>query len=177
VKKEVIFEGRKIRLVVAQVELPDGRTASREVVEHRGAVVILPLFDDGKVLLENHYRFAVGGYLIEAPAGTLEEREDPAECARRELAEETGLVASEMVHLGDFYSSPGVLTELMHAYLATGLRRGHPRLEEGEVLEPVEVQFEEAVRWALAGKIRDAKTIAALFLAEDRVRGGQGLEL
>jgi ADP-ribose pyrophosphatase len=173
-KKETVFEGRKVRLVLADVTMPNGRTARRELVEHPGAVVVLPLFDDGKILLEDHYRFAVGGNLIEACAGTLEPGEDPAECARRELAEETGLVAGELTHLGDFYSSPGVLTELMHAYLARRLTRGPRKLEEDEVLEPLELPFDEAIDWAASGKIRDAKTIAVLFLAQRYLRKGQG---
>jgi len=169
-KREIIFKGRKVRLVLVDVKMPGGRVAPRELVEHPGAVVVLPLFDDGRVLLEDHYRFAVGGNLIEAPAGTLEPGEDPAECARRELAEETGLVAGELVHLGDFYSSPGVLTELMHAYLARRLTRGPRQLEEDELLEPLEITLDEAIDWTASGKIRDAKTIAVLFLARDYLR-------
>lgn len=165
VGKDLIFEGRKIRLVLAEEKLPSGRVMRREVVEHPGAVVVLPLFDNGNVLLEDHYRFAIGGNLIEAVAGTLGPGEDPAECAHRELAEETGLVAGELIHLGDFYSSPGVMTELMHSYLARRLERRQRQLEEDEVLEPVEVPLDEAVQWARTGRIKDAKTIATLFLA------------
>jgi ADP-ribose pyrophosphatase len=175
--KEVIFEGRKIKLTLADVELPNGRTARREIVEHPGAVVILPLFDDGKVLLEDHYRHTVGGNLIEAVAGTLDAKESPLECAHRELAEETGLTARRMTELGAFYSSPGVLTEVMHAYLAEGLTAGERHLEEDEVLEPIEVELDEALEWAVSGKIRDAKTIAILFLAKEHLRSMQGFEL
>ena len=163
--KELIFEGRKIKLFLVEERLPNGRSAKREVVEHPGAVVVLPVFDDGRVLLEDHYRFAVGGNLIEAVAGTLEPGEDPGECAKRELLEETGYTASEWVHLGSFYSSPGVMTELMHAFLAQKLTRGERRLEDDEILEPLEVPLEEALNWARTGKIRDAKTISTLFLA------------
>lgn len=164
--RKLVFEGRKISLFLAEGTLPNGRTVRREVIEHPGAAVILPLFGDGTVLLLDHYRFAIGGNLIEAVAGTLSPGEDPAECARRELAEETGLVAASMTPLGSFYSSPGVMTEVMHAYLATDLTRGQRRLEEDELLEPVELPFEEALAWASSGKIRDGKTIATLFLAK-----------
>jgi ADP-ribose pyrophosphatase len=169
--RKLIFEGRKIRLLLAEEILPSGKAVRREVVEHPGAAVVLPLFDDGKVLLEDHYRFAVGGNLIEAVAGTLSPGEDPVECARRELTEETGLVAQNLIPLGSFYASPGVMTEVMHAYLATGLVRGERRLEEDEVLEPVEVALEEALDWAVSGKIRDGKTIATLFLAKAYLDG------
>ena len=165
--RRLIFKGRKISLFLAEERLPNGRTVQREVVEHPGAVVVLPILPDGRVLLENHYRFAVGGNLIEAVAGTLQPGEDPVECAKRELLEETGFVAEEIVHLGDFYSSPGVMTELMRAFVAKGLRKAERRLEDDEILEPFEVPFDEAVKWARCGKIKDAKTIAVLFLALD----------
>lgn len=164
--RELIFEGRKIRLFLAEETLPNGKVVRREVVEHPGAVVVLPLFDDGRVLLEDHYRFAIGGNLLEAVAGTLSPGEDPAACARRELLEETGLVAEELIPLGSFYASPGVMTEVIHTYLARGLARRERHLEEDEVLEPVEAPFGEALEWAVSGKIRDGKTIATLFLAK-----------
>ena len=173
-KKETIFSGRKVRLSVADVEMPDGSVVSREIVEHPGAVVILPLFDDGTVLLEDHYRFIVAGNLIEAPAGTLDPGEDPCDCAHRELAEETGLVAGELIPLGAFYSSPGVMTEIMYAYLARRLTRGRPALESDEFLKPVEVPLEEALRWAASGRIKGAKTIAALFLASLYLENREG---
>ncbi len=165
-KKELIFEGRKIRLSLAEIKLANGRVTRREIVEHPGAVVVLPLFENGNVMLEDHYRFAIDANLIEAPAGTLKPGEDPLECARRELAEETGLVASEYIHLGSFYASPGVMTEVMHAYLAKQIFRGERNLEEDEVLEPVEIPLDEAIRWVLSGRIADAKTISTLFLAK-----------
>lgn len=173
-KKELIFEGKKVRLSLAEVRLPNGRLVEREIVEHNGAAVILPLFDDGVVLLENHYRFGVDGYILELPAGTLDPGEDPAVCARRELAEETGLDAARLDHLATFYTSPGILTEAMHAFLARDLTRGEPRLEDDEVLEPVEIPFDEALRMVVDGRICDAKTIAALFLADAFLKREKG---
>ena len=163
--KKTIYEGKKIRLTVADVVLPNGRSVERELVEHPGAVVILPLFDDGRVLFEDHYRASIDGRILELPAGTLEPGEEPIECARRELAEETGLEAQEVVHLATFYTSPGVLTEKMHAYLARGLSRGDDDLQDDEVMEPVEIPMDEALEMAAAGRLADAKTIATLFLA------------
>ncbi len=172
--RKTIFEGRKFRLTSGEVTLPDGSIANREIVEHPGAVVVLPLLTGGRALFEEHYRASVGEWLLELPAGTLEEGEDPADCARRELAEETGFEAGELVHLGSFYTSPGVMTERMHAYLATDLTAGAAKPEADEVMKIVEIPFEEALGMARIGKIEDAKTIVTLFLAEARCGAAGG---
>lgn len=151
---------------MGEVVLPNGRSVQRELIEHPGAAVVMPLFDDGRVLFEDHYRASVGGNLLELPAGTLEPGEEPLECARRELAEETGLSAREFIHLATFYSSPGILTERMYCYLARGLSAGEANLEDGEVIEPVEIPLDEALEMAASGGLEDAKTIATLFLAD-----------
>ncbi len=172
--KKTIYQGQKIRVTLDNVALPDGTRHTREMVEHPGAVVVLPLLDDGRVVLERHYRACIGAALLELPAGTLEADEDPCECAGRELTEETGLVAKEIVHLATFYTSPGVLTEKMHCYLARGLSRGRPALEAGEVITPVEMPFAEVLEMAATGRIEDVKTIAAIFIADsflERERG------
>lgn len=173
-KKRVIYKGTKVTLTVTDLRLPGGRAVQRELVEHPGAVVVVPLFDDGMVLLEDHYRFAVGGNLLELPAGTLEPGEDPSRCAYRELAEETGLAAAEMIHLATFYTSPGILTEKMHAYLARGLVRGERNLEDDEIIEAVEIPFDKLLDMAASGQIRDSKTIATLFLTDAFLRREQG---
>lgn len=150
---------------MGEVVLPNGRSVQRELIEHPGAAVVMPLFDDGRVLFEDHYRASVGGNLLELPAGTLEPGEEPLECARRELAEETGLSAREIIHLATFYTSPGILTERMYCYLARGLSAGEENLEDDEVIEPVEIPLDEALEMAASGGLEDAKTIATLFLA------------
>lgn len=167
VKKELIYRGRKVDFYVADVTMPSGKVVRREIVEHPGAVVVVPLLDDGSVVLEDHYRFVIGGDLLEVPAGTLDPGEEPLAAAARELAEETGLAAKEMISLGAFYSSPGVMNELMYAYLARGLSRGERKLEEDEALSTVEMPFEKALELAATGGIRDAKTIATLYLARE----------
>jgi ADP-ribose pyrophosphatase len=166
-KKELIHKGRKLDFYLVEVEMPSGKVVRRELVEQPGAVVILPLLDNGNVVLEDHYRFAIDGNLLEAPAGTLEPGEEPLKAAHRELAEETGLVAREMIELGRFYTRPGVSSEFMYAYLARGLSKGEQNLEDDEALVTLEMPFEDALARAAAGGIPDAKTIATLFLARE----------
>ena len=120
VASRVVFDGRVFTVRVDDVRLPDGRIATRDVIEHPGAVVIAALDDGGRVALVRQYRHAVGGELLELPAGTLEPGEPPAETAVRELREETGLVGGRWEPLGSFFSSPGFLHEEMHAFLARG---------------------------------------------------------
>jgi len=143
--------------------MPDGSQHVREVVRHPGAVVILPLLDDGRVCFVRNFRVAVGETLIELPAGTLEPNEDPAETAIRELAEETGFRAGRMEHLLTFCMSPGILDERMHLYAADQLRPGPMALEAGEDIQPLLCTWEEALEMARRGEIRDAKTLVALL--------------
>ena len=124
----------------------------------------MPILDDGRVCLLRNYRVAVDETLIELPAGTLEPGEDPAEAARRELAEETGYRAGEIEFLAEFFTSPGLLDERMYLYLATSLTPGPMALEPGEDIEPLVCAFDEALAMARDGRIRDGKTIAALLL-------------
>jgi ADP-ribose pyrophosphatase len=151
----------------------DGRELVKDVVEHPGAVVILPLVDDGRVCLIRNYRVAVGRSLVELPAGTLEPGEDPAVTARRELVEETGYRADRVEKLCEFFMSPGILNERMHLYLATGLVPGEAALEPGEQIETLVVGWDEAMRMALDGSIEDAKSLVGL-LHYDAVRKQRG---
>ena len=162
-----IYSGRVVKLDVDRVRLPDGGESVREVVRHAGAVVILPLFDDGRIVLVRQFRYPVEGELLECPAGTLESGEDPQLCAERELVEETGWRARRMEGLGSFYSSPGFTDEVLHSFIATGLNmaEGGAAPEDDEFIEAVELPAEEAISMARQGEIRDAKTLATLFLA------------
>jgi len=166
---ERIYSGRVVVLEVDRVGLPNGGESVREVIRHRGAAVVLPLLDDGRVVLVRQYRYPVGESLLELPAGTLEPAEDPLECAARELAEETGLRARTLSPLGRFYSAPGYTDETLHAVLATGLERtAGATPDRDELIETELVAPSEVARRIASGEIRDAKTIATLMLAQLR---------
>lgn len=160
---EILLRARRFAVVRKSYATPDGRLHQREVIEHPGAVTILPLLDDDRICLIRNYRVAVGETLIELPAGTLEPGEDPAETARRELEEETGYRAGSVTRLCDFFMSPGILRERMFVFLASELQPGEPRLEGGEQIEAMPVRWDEAMQLVATGQIHDAKTLAALL--------------
>ena len=164
-----LYRGRRFRVVRVEQDLPDGQRHARDIVRHPGAVAILPLLDDGRICLIRNRRVSIDRTLVELPAGTLEPKEDPAETARRELTEETGYRADHFELLTTFYTSPGVLDELMWVYVATGLTAGRQALDAGEQIENLLVTWEEALRMAADGRITDGKTLASL-LYFDRFR-------
>jgi ADP-ribose pyrophosphatase len=160
-----IYQGRVVNLRVDTIEVADGLNVRREVVEHPGAVVIVPVDPQGRVLWVRQYRHAAGKELLEMPAGTLERGESPDACARREIAEETGFEAASLETLGSFYTAPGFCTEYMYAYAATGLAPAigaHADDDEDIEVEPLSV--EESLRRIDAGDVIDAKSLAAFFL-------------
>jgi 8-oxo-dGTP pyrophosphatase MutT (NUDIX family) len=166
---KVAFRGKVLDVVVDQVRLPDGREVTWEVVRHPGAAAVVPLASDGKVLLVRQSRHTVASRLLELPAGKLDqEGEDPAECARRELEEETGYRCTALHPLGVFLSSPGFSDEKIYLYLATGLEHaGRPHgTEEGDDLVPEWMDMAEALHAVRAGEIQDSKTALGLLLAE-----------
>jgi ADP-ribose pyrophosphatase len=164
-----VFSGRIVRLEVDRVRLPTGAESVREVVRHRGAAVILPVLDDGSVLLVRQFRYPVDETLLELPAGTLESGEDPMECAARELTEETGFTASKLTPLGRFFAAPGYTDETLHAVAATGLVRvGGAQPDPDEVIEVVTIPRSEFFDRIESGEIRDAKTLATALLARAR---------
>lgn len=160
-----VYDGRVINLRVDTVELPDGRTTTREVVEHHGAVAIVPLLDDGRVVLVRQYRRAVGEELLEIPAGTLEQGEDPDECAVRELAEETNYRAGRMERMYFTYLAPGYSSEGMHAYLARDLEPCQGTPDQDEWIDVERVPLAEAVGMIRNGAIKDAKSVAGILMA------------
>jgi 8-oxo-dGTP pyrophosphatase MutT (NUDIX family) len=164
-----VFSGRVLTLNVERVELPNGRIADLEIAHHPGGAAIVALDESGRVCLLRQFRHAAGGWLVELPAGKLDNREPPIDCARRELAEEAGVTATEWTALGEFYSSPGVLTEVIHLFLARGLAPSDLRPEEHEVFELSWVSLAEAVAMAARGELRDAKTIIGLLWAHEQL--------
>ncbi len=160
---ETVFRGVKFDVERRSVPTADGGTAVREVVVHPGAVVVLPLLDDGRIVMIRNHRFAVEETLWELCAGTLEEGESPAETAARELVEETGYRASRLEPLTTFYTTPGICTERMHAFLATGLTEVGQDLEDTERIEVEAVTPGRALEMVRSGEVRDGKTIATLL--------------
>lgn len=155
------FEGRIMKARTDEVLLPNGKKAGREVCEHMGGVAVLPLFDNGDVLLVRQFRYPYGQVILEAPAGKMDQGpEGHLICGTRELSEETGLSAREMIYLGEMYPSPGFLTEILYMYCARGLTEGEKHLDEDEFLETVRMPFEEMLGRIASGEIKDAKTIA-----------------
>jgi ADP-ribose pyrophosphatase len=161
--RQIIFQGRKIQVAVDTSTLADGRTIERDVVIHPGAVAILPLLEHDRVCLLRNQRPIVGETLWEIPAGTLEPGEAPELAFVRELAEETGYQAGRWHKLGEFFPSPGVLSECTRLFVAEALTPGVMRPEADEQLEPHIISWSHAMAWALDGTIRDAKTLVALF--------------
>jgi ADP-ribose diphosphatase len=161
-KVKEIYRGRVVNLNVETVTLPNGATVELEVIRHQGAAAVVPLKDDGSVVLIRQYRHATGGYIYEIPAGKLDPGEDPRHCAARELEEEIGCRASSFTPLLSFFTTPGFTDEVIHIFLATGLTPGTQHLDHDEVLEVVEMPLDEAITRIQDGTIRDGKTIVGL---------------
>lgn len=159
------FKGKIFDIAVCEAELIDGRKARRDVICHSGGACVLPLYDDGSVTLVRQYRYGVSDVTLEVPAGKLELGEDPYEAVKRELSEETGCTADEIIFLGKDYSSPAILSEVIYIYLAKGLHEGKQHLDEGEFLELVRIPLKEAVDMVMRGEITDGKTQIALLKA------------
>jgi ADP-ribose diphosphatase len=168
-----VFDGRVFNVTVDTVREGDA-TYVREVVHHSGSAVILPAFDDGSIALVRQYRHPTVKYLLELPAGGLNDNERPEEAAARELEEELGLRAGRLEKLSEFFVSPGFCEEKMWLYLATEMTETAQRLEDDEILEVVRLPIEQALRMITDGEIEDAKTIIGLMLAAPRL-GAVGL--
>jgi ADP-ribose pyrophosphatase len=160
-----------VRLYVDRVRLPDGREAEREVVLHWGAVGMVPVDAEGRVILVRQYRHAPGEMLLEIPAGKLSPGEEPLRCAERELLEEVGCRAGEWVKLASFYTSPGFSDEMLHLYMALDLQEGEASPEEDEFLEVVRMPLDQALGLVEKGEVKDSKTVAGLALAALRLEG------
>ena len=162
-ESRTVFEGRVITVTFDKVRLENGAEGTREVVHHHGGACIAALTDRDEIYLVRQYRYALGQELWELPAGKLEKGEDPFEAAKRELAEECGLVAEHYTDLGEFYPTVGYCSEIIYTWLATGLSPCAMHLDEDEFLTPEKLPFREAVAMVLDGRIKDGKTVAAIL--------------
>ena len=162
-EKQLLLTAERFTVELVTQHLVDGSTMSREVIKHPGAVVIVPVLDDGRICLIRNYRISIDQELLELPAGTLEPPEPPIETARRELIEETGYRCNKLKPLCEFYMSPGILDEHMYCYLATGLTLGDPARERGEQISNHPVTIAELANLLRSGQIKDSKSLSALL--------------
>jgi 8-oxo-dGTP pyrophosphatase MutT (NUDIX family) len=169
-KQTLHFTGRVVRVTTDEVVLPNGHRALLEVVHHPGGAAAVALDGGGQVCLLRQYRYVVDGWLWELPAGKLEPGEPPLATAQRELIEEAGVSARDWESLGTCVSSPGVFTERLHLYLASGISPARAAQEHAEVIEIRWLPFAEACRWAIDGTITDCKTALGLLRAREALR-------
>ncbi|MGD7045495.1 NUDIX hydrolase [Jeotgalibacillus proteolyticus] len=164
IEKQVLYEGKIINLQVEKVELPNGKQSSREIIKHPGAVCVIAVTDEGKLVMVEQYRKALERSILEIPAGKLEEGEEPIITAARELEEETGYGSEQLVHLISFYTSPGFADELVHVFVAKNLYKieNARGADEDEFVELEEITLEEAERYVAEQRIFDAKTAYAV---------------
>ncbi|BDF68666.1 ADP-ribose pyrophosphatase [Oscillospiraceae bacterium] len=167
VDSQIVFRGKIITVRLDTAKLENGKTASREVVEHPGGVCILPMEDDGTVYTVRQFRYPFGRVTEELPAGKLDGPEDHRLAALRELSEEIGAEPEELVYLGYLMASPGFSSEVLHMYLARGLRHGEQHPDEDEFLEVERTPFSILVERVMAGELTDAKTVAAVLKTKE----------
>ncbi|WP_050477746.1 NUDIX domain-containing protein [Herbaspirillum rhizosphaerae] len=168
---ELVYEGHFLKVQRDRIRLPDGKQAVREHIKHPGAVVILPLFEDGSVLLERQFRYPLDQVFIEFPAGKIDPGEDHLECAKRELREETGHTATDWQFVCTIHNAIAYSDEHLDIYLARGLTAGERKLDEGEFLDIYKAPLAELLEQVRLGKVTDVKTVIGAFWLEKIVNG------
>lgn len=172
IEKNYIYKGKIINVRRDIAQLPDGKSSTREVVEHNGGVCVAALTESNELIFVRQFRYPYMEVVLELPAGKLEKGEDPFEAGKRELEEETGRVAEKYYDMGKFYPTPGYCGEIIHLYAAEKLTETHMHLDEDEYLEVEKIPLEKAVDMVIDSEIRDGKTIALVMkIAEMRKRG------
>ncbi|MFG6457213.1 NUDIX domain-containing protein [Roseateles sp. BYS96W] len=171
-----VYQGHFLDVRRDRVTLPDGKTSHREYIRHPGAVMVVPLLDDGRLLMERQYRYPMARVMLEFPAGKLDAGEHPLDCGRRELLEETGYSAREWAYAGVLHNAIAYSDEGIHIYFARGLTRGAQQLDEGEFLELVTHSVEELDALAQRGELTDAKTLIGLLWLQRWQQGGWPLD-
>jgi ADP-ribose pyrophosphatase len=164
-----VFDGKMIKLRVDCVQLPNGKKATREVVEHPGAVAVVPVLPDQRIILVKQYRHPVEQITWEIPAGKLEGKENPDICAERELEEETGYKAGELIKLTAFYTAPGFTDEIIHLYIARGLEQTIQNTDADEFIDVMDVSHTEALGMVQRGEIKDAKSIIGILMVKEYI--------
>lgn len=168
---ELAYDGHFLKVQRDAVRLPDGKQSTREYITHPGAVVVLPVFDDGSILLERQFRYPLQQVFIEFPAGKIDPGEDPLLCAKRELQEETGYVAMDWQFVGTIHNAIAYSDEHLDIFIARRLTPGVRRLDEGEFLETFKASLPEVLSWVREGKITDVKTVIGAFWLEKILAG------
>lgn len=163
IRREEIFCGKIINVHRDIIELPNGKQSFREVVEHPGGVMIAPLKEDGSLVFVRQFRYPFHKNILELPAGKLEKGENPKEAGIRELTEEVGATAKNVVPIGQIYPTPAYCSEIIYLFCATGLTFGKQHLDDGEFLEMVEIPLEKAFEMVINNEISDAKTVAGVL--------------
>jgi len=161
---KLLHKGRHFNFKTDEIQLSSGKTTTHDIVDHPGAVAIVPILDDGRILLVKQYRYTTGKELLEIPAGTLEKGEAPDNCARRELKEETGYTAGSMKKILAMYMAPGYSNEVIHLYFATALKAGESHAEEDEDISLEVYSADELLEGIEKNTIEDAKTIAGVLI-------------
>jgi len=163
---EQIYKGYIISLEKIAIELPDGQVSNRDVVRHPGASMVIPVLDDGRIIMVRQYRKALEKESLEMPAGKLDAGEEPLVCAKRELEEETGYTAERYEHIISIETAPGFSDERIHIFIAKGLKAGKMNLDSDEFIENEVYSIDELINMVLYGKISDAKSIIGIFMAQ-----------
>ena len=167
---QTLYRGKIVNVRMDRISLPDGREATREVVEHPGGVAVVALTEEGNVLMVRQFRYPFGEVTQEIPAGKLEPGEDPAVSALRELREETGFISARLEPLGEIYASPGVYGEKLHLFLAEELSFLGQCLDDEEFLSVESVPLHELINRAVRNEIKDAKTVVGIMLTRERIK-------